>query len=115
MLAVGRVFERRRRQDREALLIEELNHRVKNLLMVVQTIARQSFRTAATPEAALDAFLGRVVALAKAHDLLLSSDLHAVGLRDAVEGAIQGSGNTLDHFVISGKNTPVPASFARIL
>jgi two-component sensor histidine kinase len=103
MLAVGRVFERRRRQDREALLIEELNHRVKNLLMVVQTIARQSFRTAATPEAALDAFLGRVVALAKAHDLLLSSDLHAVGLRDAVEGAIQGSGNTL---------TPVPASYA---
>jgi PAS domain S-box-containing protein len=109
---VGRVFERRRRQDREALLVDELNHRVKNLLMVVQSLARQTFRMSASPEAALEAFLGRLAALAKAHDLLLASDLREVGLRDVVEGAIEGSGSALDRFSISGKNSPVPGSYA---
>jgi two-component sensor histidine kinase len=109
---VGRVFERRRRQDREALLVDELNHRVKNLLMVVQSVARQTFRRNPSPEAALDAFLGRLAALAKAHDLLLASDLREVGLRDVVEGAIKGSGSALDRFRISGKNSPVPGSYA---
>jgi PAS domain S-box-containing protein len=109
---VGRVFERRRRQDREALLIDELNHRAKNLLMVVQSLARQTFRMAASPETGLDSFLGRLSALARAHDLLLASELHEVGLRDAVEAAIEGSGNALDRFSITGKNTPVPGSYA---
>jgi PAS domain S-box-containing protein len=106
---VGRVFERRRRQDREALLIDELNHRAKNLLMVVQAIARQTFRKAASPELALEAFLGRLNALARAHDLLLASDLRDLDLRDAVEAAIEGCGNTLDRFEINGNNTRVPA------
>jgi PAS domain S-box-containing protein len=109
---VGRVFERRRRQDREALLVDELNHRVKNLLMVVQSVARQTFRRNPSPEAALDAFLGRLAALAQAHDLLLASDLREVGLRDVVEGAIKGSGSALDRFRIAGKNSPVPGSYA---
>lgn len=109
---VGRVFERRRRQDREALLVEELNHRVKNLLMVVQAIARQTFRMAASPEAALDAFLGRLAALAKAHDLLLASDLREIGLRDAVQAAIEGSGNSLERFTIEGNNSQVPGSYS---
>jgi two-component sensor histidine kinase len=109
---VGRVFERRRRQDREALLVDELNHRVKNLLMVVQSVARQTFRRNPSPEAALEAFLGRLAALAQAHDLLLASDLREVGLRDVVEGAIKGSGSALDRFRISGKNSPVPGSYA---
>lgn len=106
---VGRVFERRRRQDRESLLVDELNHRAKNLLMVIQSIARQTFRNAASPERAVEAFAGRLNALSRAHDLLLASDLRDLGLRDAVEAAIQGSGNPLDRFTIEGANVNVPA------
>ena len=80
--------------------------------MVVQSVARQTFRMAASPETALDAFLGRLAALARAHDLLLDSDMREIGLRDLVEGAIKGSGNTLERFRISGKNSPVPGAYA---
>lgn len=109
---IGRVFERRRRQDREALLMHELNHRVKNLLMVVQAIARQTFKTAATPDEGLGALMSRLRALAKAHDLLLASDMRIIGLRDAVEGAIEGSGNALERFTMQGRNIMVPGKYA---
>lgn len=106
---VGRVFERRRRQDRESLLLHELNHRVKNLLMVIQAIATQTFRKAASHEEGLEAFSGRLKALARAQDLMLASDWTEVSLRDVLEGAITGSGNSLDRFHITGPELKVTA------
>ena len=108
----GRVFERRRRQDREALLLRELNHRVKNLLTVVQAIAHQTFRKAASPEAGLQAFSGRLVALARAQDLVLDSDWKAVPLRAAVEAAIEGSGQSFERFDLAGGAVPIRAAHA---
>ncbi len=52
------------------LLIAELNHRVKNTLSVVQSIAHQTFREPETAPDARKAFEGRLVALALAHNLL---------------------------------------------
>lgn len=108
----GRVFERRRRQDREALLLRELNHRVKNLLTVVQAIASQTFRKAASAEEGLRAFSGRLIALARAQDLLLDSDWEAVPLRSAIEAAIDGSGQLLERFDLAGGPVPVRAAHA---
>ncbi|MET0219941.1 MAG: sensor histidine kinase [Tardiphaga sp.] len=50
------------------LLVQELNHRVKNTLAVLQAIASQTFRSASKAER--EAFDGRLGALARAHDLL---------------------------------------------
>lgn len=72
-----------RQQRHLQLLVNELNHRVKNTLAIVQAIGQQTFKNGALPETALPAFNGRLTALAAAHDLLTrqnweSTDLGAV-------------------------------------
>jgi two-component sensor histidine kinase len=107
---VGRVFERRRREDRERLLLHELNHRVKNLLMVIQAIATQTFRNAGSQDEALAAFSGRLRALAKAQDLMLASNWTDVSLGELLKTAIGGSAQSLERFTIEGPQLKVLAS-----
>lgn len=59
-----------RDQQRQRLLIDELNHRVKNALATVQSIATQTLRTTTDAAAARIAFEARIVALSKAHNML---------------------------------------------
>lgn len=59
-----------RAQELRDLLIAELNHRVKNTLAVVQSLARRSFLAAPDKDTAVQMFGGRLQALAAAHDLL---------------------------------------------
>lgn len=66
-----------------ALLIEELNHRVKNTLAIMQAIAGQTFRSASQGERR--AFEGRLGALAGAHDLLSEEKWVHAGINDVVE------------------------------
>jgi PAS domain S-box-containing protein len=56
------------------LLLNELNHRVKNTLAVVQAIAAQSFRDPAIPAGVRESFEGRLMALSRMHDLLMHED-----------------------------------------
>lgn len=66
----------------QALLVEELNHRVKNTLAVLQAIASQTFRTATRSER--ETFDGRLGALARAHDLLSQEKWVGAGVHDVV-------------------------------
>jgi two-component sensor histidine kinase/PAS domain-containing protein len=68
------VDERRRAEERRRVLVDELNHRVKNTLSVVQSLARQTARGAASPAAFVPAFEARLFALSAAHDLLTRRD-----------------------------------------
>lgn len=61
---------RRKDQERLELMVNELNHRVKNNLATVQAIAAQTFRGTESLPQARDAFTDRLMALAKAHDIL---------------------------------------------
>lgn len=63
------VGERRRAEQRQQLLIHELNHRVKNMLATVQSVARQSLGRP-DGEGRLADFEERLMALAWAHDIL---------------------------------------------
>lgn len=62
--------ERKRAEEHRQLLVNELNHRVKNTLAVVQAIAQQTFRNADAPNVLFGAFQSRLSALAAAHNLL---------------------------------------------
>ncbi|MBS0362658.1 MAG: PAS domain-containing protein, partial [Proteobacteria bacterium] len=62
------ITDRRQALERQRLLANELNHRVKNTLATVQAIAAQSLRGDEVPAAARERFLNRLVALAKAND-----------------------------------------------
>ncbi|HHX90439.1 MAG TPA: PAS domain S-box protein [Paracoccus sp.] len=76
------IGERRRADQLRQTLVDELNHRVKNTLALVQSIAAQSQRTTPDPAAFVAAFNSRISALARAHDLLLRENLTGVNLRD---------------------------------
>jgi len=57
-------------QDRQAMMVAELNHRVKNNLATVQSMAAQTARRAGSLESFMADFEGRLVALARTHDVL---------------------------------------------
>ena len=57
-------------QRQQLLLINELNHRVKNTLAIIQSIARQTLRGDETSPEVREAFMARLMALADAHDIL---------------------------------------------
>ncbi|KQT50927.1 histidine kinase [Aureimonas sp. Leaf454] len=69
--------------NRQRLMVDELNHRVKNTLATVQSIARQSFKSVAS-EAARASFESRIKALSKAHDALSAGHWEAVDLSQLI-------------------------------
>ncbi|MDK1377480.1 chemotaxis protein CheB [Sinorhizobium sp. 6-70] len=68
------VTDRKRWERRRQLLVNELSHRVKNTLAVVQSLARQTMRTSDSQEDFVERFEGRLAALASAHKLLVESE-----------------------------------------
>jgi two-component sensor histidine kinase len=88
-LAVTRdVSERKRSELQQRLLINELNHRVKNTLSTVQSIVMQSLRNAQTLEQARSAIEHRLLALARTHDVLTAEQWQGAELLDLVEGSL---------------------------
>jgi PAS domain S-box-containing protein len=65
--------ERKKGEETQRLLINELNHRVKNTLAIVQALAQQTMRRAPGPKEFVASFSGRLDALARAHSLLSES------------------------------------------
>jgi hypothetical protein len=65
--------ERETADKLQKLILEELHHRIKNTLATVSAIASQSLRTATSLEHGQHAIEGRLVALGRAHDLLLQA------------------------------------------
>jgi PAS domain S-box-containing protein len=82
------VTERKAAEQRAKLLIDELNHRVKNTLATVQSLASQSARGAPTPAAFRESFEGRLIALSKAHDQLTMHHWESADLRELVTGSL---------------------------
>lgn len=82
------ITERKRDEEQKHLLLNELNHRVKNTLASVQSIAAQTLRTAATKQAAQHILTQRLIALAKAHDVLTSENWEGAWLKDVLRGAL---------------------------
>jgi len=90
------ITERRRGEDHLRLVLRELTHRSKNLLAVIQAMARQTARHAVSIEAFLDRFGDRLQALATSHDLLIQESWHGVALDELVRSQL---GSYLDRAV----------------
>jgi two-component sensor histidine kinase len=69
-------------------LMRELTHRSKNLLSVIQAMARQTARHAGTVETFLDRFGQRLQALAASHDLLVRASWHGASLSELVRSQL---------------------------
>ncbi len=82
------ITERKAGEERQKLLIDELNHRVKNTLATVQSLASQSARGRPSPEDFRERFEGRLIALSKAHDQLTRRHWANADLRDLLRASL---------------------------
>jgi PAS domain S-box-containing protein len=93
ILAVGRdITERKSAEERQAFLMAELDHRVRNTLASIQSMALLTGRTAATKEEYAEKLQGRIAAMARAHGLLTREHWEGADLADVVRDALQPYG-----------------------
>jgi two-component sensor histidine kinase len=78
--------------ERQRLMIDELNHRVKNTLATVQSIAMQTARTHLDPATFAETFQSRLMALSHTHDLLTRSHWEGAELRAILEHETEAHG-----------------------
>jgi PAS domain S-box-containing protein len=79
------ITDRKRAENAQQALINELNHRVKNTLASVQSIALQTHRVSPEPDEFFRKFQGRLLALSKAHDLLTQRNWTELGFGDLLD------------------------------
>lgn len=103
IIEVRNITQEKIAAERQRLLVNELNHRVKNTLATVQSVAWQTFKHA-DPEA-LDRFTGRLSVLSKAHNILTSTAWHKAAVDEIVMTAVEPFG--LDRFEVSGPSCDV--------
>jgi PAS domain S-box-containing protein len=86
----------RENQRHSEMLIDELNHRVKNTLSTVQSITRQAFRGSADPAVIRESIESRIFALSRSHDVLSDQNWEGAGLHDLIVAALKpfGVGNS---------------------
>jgi two-component sensor histidine kinase len=95
------------------VLLDELNHRVKNTLQTVQSIAAQTFRHAKDIPDALQKFDGRIVAMGRANELLSEERWRNADMADLVDSALEPfRGKDRQRVHASGPNLPVAAPSA---
>jgi two-component sensor histidine kinase len=95
--------EREAADKLQKLILEELHHRIKNTLATVSAIASQSLRNVSGAEHAQQAIEGRLLALGRAHDLLLQAQWSSADLGKIVRGATEAFDNPdVPKFTIAG-------------
>jgi two-component sensor histidine kinase len=80
--------ERKQADDLQRMLLNELNHRVKNTLATIQAISTQTLRSASDLPSARMALDRRIISMAHAHDLLISRSWAGANLADIVMRAL---------------------------
>ena len=107
------VTERMIWEKRRQLLLNELNHRVGNTLAVVQSMARQTLRTAGSPEAFVDLFEGRLGALANAHKLLVEGRWEGAEFGEIAHSQLEAyTGQEPPQLAFEGKKVTLPPEYA---
>jgi PAS domain S-box-containing protein len=79
------ITERKEQEDQLRLLLRELTHRSKNLLAVINAIARQTASRTRSVDDFLQRFSARLVAIGCSQDLLVADDWHGASLRTLIE------------------------------
>ena len=86
------ISDRKQAEDQHRLLTHELSHRVKNTLAVVQALARQPGPLGMSVEQYRDRLIGRIQALAHAHDQLLETNWQSADLATLVRATLSPYG-----------------------
>jgi PAS domain S-box-containing protein len=87
--------DQREADERQTLLLRELAHRVKNMLALISSMARQTGGRARDLDGFLELFEGRLLALAAAHELLTDSGWSSVSLPTLIAAALAPHGDQI--------------------
>ena len=110
--------EHKEEQAQSRMLIDELNHRVKNTLTTVQAIVAQALRNATDPREIRESIESRLFALSRSHDLLTRENWESAGLLDVVKEALEPFGianGRSERFKVTGANVRFPPKSALAL
>ncbi|MFP5447647.1 MAG: sensor histidine kinase [Alphaproteobacteria bacterium] len=94
--AMDTMVEMREHEARQKLLLDELNHRVKNTLASVQSIAVQTLSREAEPEAVKATFVERLMALSSTHNLLVKRSWEGASFADLIQESLGHYGQPFD-------------------
>ncbi len=106
------ITERRKADEVRNLLVGELNHRVKNTLAIVQSIAAQTGRTSSSIEQFIGRFNGRIQSLSSAHHMLTEAHWSGASLRELITSQIAVSAGEAQNVAIDGADVFVPPQTA---
>jgi PAS domain S-box-containing protein len=88
ILSLTEITDRKRAESQQTMLVAELNHRVKNILAIVQSVAWQTLSANQSPPEFKRAFDGRLRALSLAHDILTQGRWGQVDFEQLVERSL---------------------------
>ena len=101
------------RQEHQKLLVNELNHRVKNTLAIVQSVAMQTFHAGTITAESRATFVSRLMALSKAQDVLTRVDWEGADLEQIVREAVEPHcGEDRARFEVKGPRITLPPRMA---
>ena len=106
------ITERKEAEDQQRFFLDELNHRVKNTLATVQSIASQTLRSTSGSAQVKEAFEGRLMALSKTHDLLTRKSWREADLHDIAEQELAPYRKSDERVLIDGPSVHLPARYA---
>ncbi|ACB94357.1 MCP methyltransferase/methylesterase, CheR/CheB with PAS/PAC sensor [Beijerinckia indica subsp. indica ATCC 9039] len=91
-------------EQKTALLLSELDHRVKNILAIVSAVVSQTLKTSSTPEAFAAEIEGRIKAITMAHSLLTQAGQGTMSLRAVIETELAPYRRENGNFIITGRD-----------
>lgn len=106
------ITERRRSDEVRRLLMTELDHRVKNMLAIIQSIAAQTGRHCGDKDEFLAAFTSRLQALASAHTVLSEAHWQGAMLHELLEAVTTLPVGTSSRYEIEGEDVALPSQLA---
>lgn len=109
------ITERRRADKRQKLLIDELNHRVKNTLATVQSLAWQAARPGVPPQVAQQRFQERLLALSRTHNLLNETHWEGASLKTILETELGPYATAAGRVQLKGPEVHLEAKLAVVL
>jgi len=107
------ITDRKQAEERQQLLIRELHHRVKNTLATVQAIVGSTARTASSIDEFYQGFVGRIVSLARTHNLLTEDLWQKAALEDLIQTELGPyEDEARNRIIVEGPHVELPSEAA---
>jgi PAS domain S-box-containing protein len=111
------IHDLRTLQDRQRILLAELQHRTRNLLSIVQALARQTLRKSVSLSDFETEYAERLSSVGRVQGLLAQTDHHSLQLRKLVESELfaHAGGSETERIVVEGPDLSIPGETAQTL